>query len=511
VAGGWNGTIFAFDRGQAAPRFTYQTDGPVMSVALSHDGRAFAAGTDYGGGCCPGGKIYYFECDRTIPSWIYDCARDEAEEGRANEGVKGVAISADGRWIAAVSRYHVYLFRRDMVNPVLKLQLSTEASLATVAISADGSQVVVGTGPEADFTRSSVFYLDHHGLIWTSTIDDLGWGPNNLPTPVAISADGSVIAAGGRDNRVHLWDNTSSTPRWTYKIAEQSPVSSIALSDDGTRLAATGNWTLYFFDHASIPTWSWDGSFNNPQPVLYPYMAEADARSWHEGWFNQPDTWFGCGNYLQALALSSDGSYIAAGAYVYNYAFSFYREFNFPLRMYALEDWAPPVVDVSPDGSWIMLGGTQEVLRIEVAPSEVIRVQFPLTYRIWDTALDEYIEPIGGGHFDVDYWILKPGRAATLTEEWSIWAYSGGVIIPPNPLVCKGDMEWRYGQDLADGNQVITGTRQISPPQCLGSAYSTIDFLYLDAKLYDEPSHTELSQDYPPEIVATVQLGTGVG
>lgn len=72
-------------------------------------------------------------------------------------------------------------------------------------------------------------------------------------------------------------------------------------------------------------------------------------------------------------------------------------------------------------------------------------------------------------------------------------------------------MEWRYEQDLADGNQVITGTRQISPPQCLGSAYSTIDLLYLYAKLYDEPSRRELSQDYPPEIVATVQLGTGVG
>ena len=493
VAGGQDGNIYFFHRSQASPQFTYTTGDQVNTVDISRNGEAFVAGS-------LDGRIYYFECDQTTPAWIYDTAPDLTS---GTPEVVGVSISEDGRWIAAVSRYHVYLFRRDNTTPVLNLQLSSNASLATVALSADGSRLAVGTGPEG--TEARVFYLNQQGLLWTAQIPDLGWGPNDLPTPVAISADGSVIAAGGRDNRIHLWSGASSTPLWTYHIADESPVFSVALSDDGTRLAATGNFTLYYFDNASTPTFTHEGSYGSPsffgQPVVYPGMDNAPGD-------------YGIGNYLHAVALSSDGSYLAAGDYVYGHAFSFYREFNQPFRMYDLAYDYDSVgeVDISPDGSWIMLGSVYngEILRIEVAPVEIIRVQVPITYRVAEP-FDEIAELIGGTQFDVDYWILKPGRAAHFEENWSMWALpamGAGGVIPPGTF-CTGDTEWTYDQNLADGNQVITGTRQLSPPQCLESTVSTIDLFLLHAELHDQPTNTELSDD--SETLATVQVGTGGG
>jgi|GEM_PF-2571130 len=495
VAGGQDYNIYYFKRSRAAPDFTYTTGDQVNSVAISRDGRAFVAGSY-------DGRIYFFECDQTSPSWIYDTSQDIAA-GTAM--VEAVDISRDGRFVAAVSRYHVYLFRRDSATPLLKQSL-TSGWLATVAISADGSHLVAGTMPEGSGAR--VFYLNHLGLIWAHNLQDLGWGPNDLPTPVAISADGQVMAAGGRDNRVHLWAGASSTPLWTYQIAQESPVFSVSLSDDGKRLAATGDFKLFFFDDTSsgAPTFTYDG-IGGPlirQPVI------------HSGHDTVPadNTYSGVGNFLHAVDISADGSYALAAEYIYNYAFSFYREFNLPLRVYHLAGGADGIqaVDLSPDGEWIMLGSVYngEILRLEVAPAEIIEVDVPLSYNIIDDAVDDMAGLIGGDKFNVDYWIIKPGRAAVLTENWALWAMpamGAGGVIPPGLNLCTGDKEWTYNQNLGDGNAVVSGTRQIDAPQCLESYISSIDLFFLVAGLNDAPSSRDLSED--EAILANVQVGTG--
>lgn len=494
VAGGQDKKIYYFHRSQSPPQFTYPTGDQVNAVDISRDGKAFVAGS-------LDGKIYFFECDQTTPSWVYDTAQDITS---GTPEVNGVAINEDGRWIAAVSSFHLYLFRRDQTMPVLKLKLSNDASLATVAISADGSHLAVGTSPEGNGAR--VFYLNQQGLLWTYSMADLGWGPNNLPTAVALSANGSVLAAGGRDNRVHLWNGSSATPAWTYQIANDSPVFSVSLSDDGKRLAATGNFTLYFFDNSSTPTFTHDGTYNTPSlfgdPVVYPGM-------------NSEPNSYGIGNYLRAVALSADGAYIAAGDYIYGHAFSFYRELTQPFRMYDLANDYDSVghVSLSPDGSWIMLGSTGgEILRIEVAPAEIIRVTNPVTYRIIDDDVDAIAQLIGGTQFNVDHWLLKPGRAANLEEKWSLWvipAMGAGGLIPPSLNICVGTKEWNYPQNLPDGNQIVTGTRQLSPPQCLESTISSIDLFILHAELVDSPTKFEASDD--SETLANVQVGSGGG
>lgn len=188
-------------------------------------------------------------------------------------------------------------------------------------------------------------------------------------------------------------------------------------------------------------------------------------------------------------------------------AFSYYRNHaEGPVRSYDLDDTVN-CVDLAPDGSWVILGGTYDgiIRRFEVAPIELVRVPVPLTDRV--LGLDQPAQLIGGSQFDVQYTIAKPGRGATLKEEWGMWAQAAGVLLPPGSPFCTGTKTWSWTQTLGNGNVETGGTRQIIPPQCLGSSISSIDLFVLEAELNDPPSSNDLSED--SATLATVQIGSG--
>lgn len=489
VAGGQDGNIYVFGRGETNPRLIFEAGDQVNAVAIARDGRAFAAAAS--------GKIYLFECDATLPTWVYDTSQDITS---GTPVVDGVSMSADGRYVAAASRSHTYLFRRDRATPILKALLSNKDSLSSIALSADGLHIVAGTRPEEDSSR--VFLLDRVSVKWAVAISDLGWGPNDMPTPVAISADGSVVAAGGRDNQIHRF-STSSSPDWVYKIADESPVFSVALSDDGTKLLATGDFKLFFFDGVQTPTFVYAGSYGGPgmatDPIIYPGSGGELGE-------------YGVGNYIYASAISSDGNFFVAGDWVYGHAFTFHKSFNVPYRMYDFQDDydATAAVSISPDGSWIVMGSSfyGEVARFELAPFERIIAANHLTYSIKDENASGLAELIGGDKFKIDYFIAKPGRAAHLKENWDLWTSSGGAIFPPVKYLCSGDNSWTYDHNMSDGFQEESGRREIDPPQCLSSQISSVDFFLLKSNLKDEPSDKDLF--YDSVILANVQVGTGM-
>ena len=107
--------------------------------------------------------------------------------------------------------------------------------------------------------------------------------------PIALSADGSVIAAGGADKKLHFF-NGSFTPAWSYDAGgAEGSVWSLALSDDGKKLfASTGldNAVMFADSAKSTPTWSYDGNYASPHVsgigLVDPYQggssAEGDSR-----------------------------------------------------------------------------------------------------------------------------------------------------------------------------------------------------------------------------------------
>ena len=102
---------------------------------------------------------------------------------------------------------------------------------------------------------------------------------------VAISSDGKYIAAGGLDQKVYLFDKSSSTPLWSYSMDDY--IGHVAISSDGKYVVAGIWYKVFLFDKSSsTPLW--------------------DSGTW--------------GN-VRSVAISSDGKYIVAGSYYTVYLF----------------------------------------------------------------------------------------------------------------------------------------------------------------------------------------------
>jgi len=505
VAGCTDYKVYYFQRGQDAPLFSFLTGGQVNTVDIAENGCAFVAGSF-------DGKIYYFECDNAQPVWTYNAYGDITS---GSTKIVAVDISRHGRWIAAITPTHVYLFRRDRSQPVLKVNLSSimgDRSLATLDLAEDSTEMVVGTRSGTSCGAYAV-YLGKNGVKWSYYIDDqCACGVNFHELPVSISADGNVIAAGGCDQRVRLWDAASSTPRWTKLMPHTDyPVSAVRLNDAGTNLAVSHYGYLYFIQELSTSpaletgnNWTWEGVYShNNQPSVYPGFD--DDLSSLDGWGVYTNSDSG------AIDMSYDGSYLFVAPQYYSGCYTFYRDYNDPLRAYHVASGDSVYsVDVSPDGSWVIFGGGYSIRRIEVAPVEVISCEIPLTYNVTGAVGEEIVELLGGNKFEIDYQIIKPGRGSVLEQNWEMWVApaGGGAVIPPDAaeFLCTGTSKWNFQRIMGDGNQVLSGSEEITPPTCVADFLTTIDFFYLDDKLRDQVTSKNLSRD--SAILADVQIST---
>jgi len=109
----------------------------------------------------------------------------------------------------------------------------------SVSISSDGYYIAVGGSDNKVylFNRSSSIPM------WSySTGRDMG--------SVSISSDGSYIVAGGVDGMIYLFNRSSSTPMWSYSTI--SDVYSVSISSDGCYLAdGSMDGMIYLFNRSS--------------------------------------------------------------------------------------------------------------------------------------------------------------------------------------------------------------------------------------------------------------------
>jgi hypothetical protein len=161
----------------------------------------------------------------------------------------------------------------------------------SIALSADGQYVVVGTFGEVRFYgRSSstpLWIYSETGITFTS---------------VAISADGSYVAAGSFvgypdfDGRVLFWANAKSLtgdPAWTWSsVSLNGPLEHrcLVISDDGNTVAACGTGPNVFYWAGAT------GKSGSDVPTTWRYMLEGR---------------------VEAIAISGDGSHVAAAGFIY--------------------------------------------------------------------------------------------------------------------------------------------------------------------------------------------------
>ncbi|MEO2088593.1 MAG: WD40 repeat domain-containing protein, partial [Gemmataceae bacterium] len=176
--------------------------------------------------------------DNAVRLWDVAARRARHTVGLAAPA-RGVAFSPDGR-LLAVATGSTNVIPGDAVRPgeVVLCDVGTDAVVDTVrglpadmrgpAWSRDGKTLVVAAGNDVRVldaaTRRERFTLrGHASLVWS----------------LAVSPDGTTLAAAGWDGTVRLWDLSDGRPRATIP-AHADQAHAVAFSPDGRTLITGG-------------------------------------------------------------------------------------------------------------------------------------------------------------------------------------------------------------------------------------------------------------------------------
>ena len=235
--------------------------------------------------------------------------------------------------------FAVMIISAAYAQPPPTLLWSDPVNTFAIALSANGQYVAVATHTDTDgevrfYGRSSSTPL------WIYSAQDLF-------SSVAISADGSYVAAGGF-GRVYFWANAKSltsdpTPTWS-SVNLGGPIfrRCLTISDDGNYVAACGTGPNVFYWAGAlgklgsniVTTWDYslggqveaiaisgDGNHVAAVGVLFTAGVEGVLAYWNNArsllGHPQPPTWSGreLGESFVDVAISDDGNYVAvAGA-----------------------------------------------------------------------------------------------------------------------------------------------------------------------------------------------------
>lgn len=226
----------------------------VGGVALSADGKYLAAKTSR--------KVLLFDTDSLEkPFWVYE----QGVGGMVGGDVKGgVAISADGSIIFASIGESVLLFERTSNQPVWKVKIGNAYN---VAVSRNGQYVGAATAGSEEDKNSNLL------VIWKVNSSKPLWQYHSSGNfhDIAFSEDGSFVvgSTGCPDRQAYIFSKDSNKPIMiSGRLTYDSPVQRARITADGTFAAFTTDggpdsvMVVTFSKNSSTPLWK----FNAPSP-----------------------------------------------------------------------------------------------------------------------------------------------------------------------------------------------------------------------------------------------------
>jgi WD40 repeat protein len=203
----------------------YSPDGRFLAAALFQ--RTFNAGTG------------------SVRLWDLAARGEPATLLSRSTWIRAVDFTPDGRTlVAGLSDKTVRLF--DLGTREWHATLKGHSRpIVSLAMAADGRTMVTGA---VDRTRAAT---GGEAIVWDLALQQ---ARATLPLAdgvwsVAYARDGKIIAVGGRDKFIHLWDADTGIEREALK--QNNVVRALAFSPDGQTLAAASGWTVKLWDLAT--------------------------------------------------------------------------------------------------------------------------------------------------------------------------------------------------------------------------------------------------------------------
>ncbi|MBI3103518.1 WD40 repeat domain-containing protein [Candidatus Daviesbacteria bacterium] len=214
----WNGK-------SEKPLWQYHAAGNFHDVSLSDDGSFITGSTG-----CPDRRFYLFSKDSNKPIIRTEPLTRDSPVHRAK-------ISADGMLTAVGSEADdgaVFLFSKDSKNPVWKFSTPQRSSVRALNFTPNGKYIGAATfGGDA-----YIFDKDKNSPI-------ASWKVNASLGGIDIADDGSFIATGGTDSKLHIFDKNS---KKEITIPFSEYIEEIDISANGKYIAAGTGGSVYFFE-----------------------------------------------------------------------------------------------------------------------------------------------------------------------------------------------------------------------------------------------------------------------